>query len=450
MFYFVLLSWVESSQIGKNLPKGSCHMANIINYNEFSRLRHQTGLPPEDLAEKLGVSIRTLARYEKGESRPRPPVLESLKNIARQSANLKPAPAFTFIDLFAGIGGLRRGFDTIGGKCVFTSEWNKYAQQTYLANFPDGDDHVMTGDITKVDAADIPQHDVLLAGFPCQPFSIAGVSKKNALGRKHGFSCEAQGTLFFDVARIIAHHRPRAFLLENVKNLVNHDRGRTFRVIHDTLKNDLGYHLQWKVIDAKCLVPQHRERIFIAGFLEKNNFSFDNLELPNPLHGPKLGSILHPEDGSEQPEGHFTKGRKAAVAEKYTLTDHLWQYLRDYAEKHRKKGNGFGFGLFGPDAIARTLSARYYKDGSEILIKQGRRNPRRLTPRECARLMGFDKPGESLFRIVVSDTQAYKQFGNAVVVPVVEAVARHMAPWISENDEALEDHAGEEVTRLYG
>lgn len=424
-------------------------MTDLLDYNEFSRLRQQTGLPTEHLVKKLGVSARTLARYESGETRPRPPVLESLKNLACQSAYIKPNPPFTFVDLFAGIGGLRRGFDAIGGKCIFTSEWNKYAQQTYLANFQDGDDHTMAGDITKVQASDIPQHDVLLAGFPCQPFSIAGVSKKNALGRKHGFSCEAQGTLFFDVARIIAHHRPGAFLLENVKNLVNHDCGRTFKIIHDTLKNDLGYHLQWKVIDAKCLVPQHRERIFIAGFREKNGFSFDNLELPEPMCGPKLHSILHPEDGSEQQEGHFTKGRNAVVAEKYTLTDNLWQYLQDYAEKHRKKGNGFGYGLFGPDGIARTLSARYYKDGSEILIKQGRRNPRRLTPRECARLMGFDKSGESSFKIVVSDMQAYKQFGNAVVVPVVEAVARHMAPWILEGDEALQ-YAQTEMIKLYG
>jgi DNA (cytosine-5)-methyltransferase 1 len=425
-------------------------MTNLLDYNEFSRLRHQTGLPDEYLAQKLGISVRTLARYETGESNPRPPMLDSLRNLARQTASLSSGHNFTFIDLFAGIGGLRRGFDAIGGKCVFTSEWNKYAQQTYLANHHDVDNHLMAGDITKIAAQDVPEHDVLLAGFPCQPFSIAGVSKKNALGRKHGFSCEAQGTLFFDVARIIEHHRPRAFLLENVKNLVNHDKGRTFRVIHDVLKHDLGYHIQWKVIDAKCLVPQHRERIFIVGFREQTGFSFDDLDLPDPLHGPKLGSILHPEDASEQPEGHFTKGRKATVSERYTLTDHLWKYLQAYAEKHRLKGNGFGFGLFGRDGIARTLSARYYKDGSEILITQGsKRNPRRLTPRECARLMGFDKPGQSSFRIVVSDTQAYKQFGNAVVVPVVEAVARHMAPWILEGDEAAQ-YAQREMIQLYG
>ena len=422
-------------------------MVDIVEGSEFSRLRRQAALADEDLARRLGVSVRTLARYETGESRPRPPVLEILKNLVNSPPCPSSVAGFSFIDLFAGIGGLRRGFDAIGGKCVFTSEWNKYAQQTYLANFHDGDDHVIAGDITEIDEAAIPAHDVLLAGFPCQPFSIAGVSKKNALGRKHGFSCESQGTLFFDVARIIEHHRPRAFLLENVKNLVNHDRGRTFRVIYETLKNDLGYHhLYWKVIDAKGFVPQHRERIFIAGFREETGFSFDDFDLPDPMNGPTLRSILHPEDGSEQPEGHFTKGARAAVSEKYTLTDHLWKYLQDYAEKHRLKGNGFGFGLFGPEDIARTLSARYYKDGSEILIKQRRRNPRRLTPRECARLMGFDKPGESLFRIVVSDTQAYKQFGNAVVVPVVEAIARHMAPWITgaqaEQEEAKAEAHG--------
>jgi DNA (cytosine-5)-methyltransferase 1 len=349
----------------------------------------------------------------------------------------RPAGSFRFIDLFAGIGGLRRGFDALGGQCVFTSEWNIYAQKTYLANYHDGEDHIMAGDITAIDAADIPQHDVLLAGFPCQPFSIAGVSKKNALGRKHGFACEAQGTLFFDVARIIGYHRPRAFLLENVKNLVNHDKGNTFRVIQETLKNELGYTIHFRIIDAKSFVPQHRERIFIVGFRDDNDFSFDSLKLPDPLNGPRLKTILHPEDGSEQPEGHFTEGSDAVVAKRYTLTEHLWKYLQGYAEKHRAAGNGFGFGLCGHEDVARTLSARYYKDGSEILIRQdGGRDPRRLTPRECARLMGFDRPRESLFKIPVSDTQAYRQFGNAVVVPAAAAVARHMAPYLVEDKTA--------------
>ena len=338
--------------------------------------------------------------------------------------------SFRFIDLFAGIGGLRIGFDAIGGKCVYTSEWNPYAQLTYRANFHDEPDHVMAGDITKVDAGDIPEHDVLLAGFPCQPFSIAGVSKKNALGMEHGFRCETQGTLFFDVARIIEHHRPKAFLLENVKNLVNHDKGRTFCVIRDTLKDELGYHLSWRVINAQRYVPQHRERIFIVGFREPNSFSLENMELPDPENAPSLKAILHTEDGAEIPDAHYISAKTGRVAPKYTLTDHLWSYLQEYARRHRARGNGFGYGLFGPDDVARTLSARYYKDGSEILIRQESNNPRRLTPRECARLMGFDEPSEISFKIPVSDMQAYKQFGNAVVVPVANAVAEHMASWI--------------------
>lgn len=337
--------------------------------------------------------------------------------------------SFKFIDLFAGIGGLRRGFESVGGTCVFTSEWNPYSQRTYRANFPD--DHEIAGDITKVNAGDIPLHDVLLAGFPCQPFSIAGVSKKNALGRPHGFRCETQGTLFFDVARIIEHHRPKAFLLENVKNLIAHDGGRTFRTICSTLRDELGYCIDWRVIDARSFVPQHRERIFIAGFRHDTGFSFDDFSVPAARLEPKLDAILHREDGSEPPEAPFTEGADARVSARYTLTTHMWDYLQRYAEKHRAKGNGFGFGLFGRDDVARTLSARYYKDGSEILIRQRGKRPRRLTPRECARLMGFDRPGHPPMRIVVSDTQAYKQFGNAVVVPVVEAVAKLMAPHIA-------------------
>ena len=393
---------------------------------EFSRLRQQAGVSVEKLADLVGFSSRTVYRWENGKAEPRKAAL-SLLHVLAQKPVQDASSTFKFIDLFAGIGGLRRGFESIGGECVFTSEWNAYAQKTYRANYHCADIH---GDITKLPAEEIPSHDVLLAGFPCQPFSIAGVSKKNALGHAHGFRCESQGTLFFDVARIIEHHRPSAFLLENVKNLVNHDRGNTFRVIHDTLKNDLGYQLHWKVIDAKCFVPQHRERIFIVGFREQNDFTFKNLVLPPALEGPRLRSILHPEDGSEKPEHHYTTGPDARVSPRYTLTDHLWRYLRDYADKHRSAGNGFGFGLFGPDDVARTLSARYYKDGSEILIQQNGANPRRLTPRECARLMGFDETREPTFKIPVSDTQAYKQFGNSVVVPVVKAVARHMAPFI--------------------
>ena len=392
----------------------------------FSRLRQEAGLTPQEAADRTGYALRTIYRWEKGETSPRKAAVECLKSIVRHKTG--SGGRFRFIDLFAGIGGLRRGFDAIGGKCVFTSEWDRFCQETYLANHDC--DHEIAGDITKVSASDIPAHDVLLAGFPCQPFSIAGVSKKNALNKPHGFRCDAQGTLFFDVARIIEHHRPRAFLLENVKNLVNHDRGRTFRIIHETLTEELGYHVHCKVIDARAFVPQHRERIFLAGFRESADFSFDNLDIPDPATGPRLGSILHPQDGSEKVEARFTVGKKGKVLPRYTLSDHLWNYLRAYAEKHRQKGNGFGFGLFGPRDVTRTLSARYFKDGSEILIRQAGKNPRRLTPRECARLMGFDRPGEQTFRIPVSDAQAYRQFGNAVVVPVVEAIAQLMESWI--------------------
>jgi DNA (cytosine-5)-methyltransferase 1 len=400
-----------------------------MNDEKFSALREKSGLSIQDVAEMTGYTQRTVYRWENGEVQPRKAVLDQVGRIARLDSgqHVHEKGGFTFIDLFAGIGGMRMGFEAVGGRCVFTSEWNQFARKTYLANFDC--DHSIAGDITKVDEREIPAHDLLLAGFPCQPFSIAGVSKKNALGREHGFRDKTQGTLFFDVARIIACHKPAAFLLENVKNLVSHDKGTTFRIIRETLE-ELGYSLDWKVIDAKGFVPQHRERIFIAGFREETGFSFSEMDIPAANTGPLLGDILHPEDGSEEPETPYTIGDQAMVNEKYTLTPRLWEYLQEYAEKHRQKGNGFGFGLCGPKDVARTLSARYYKDGSEILIKQDDRGPRRLTPRECARLMGFDGAGEPQFEIPVSDTQAYRQFGNAVVVPVVKAVARHMRPWI--------------------
>jgi DNA (cytosine-5)-methyltransferase 1 len=397
--------------------------------SEFSRLREKAGLTVQEAAEKLGYTERQIYRWENGENEPRKAVLETLRAIRSVKPAAKSESAFTFIDLFAGIGGLRRGFETIGGRCIYTSEWDRFCQQTYRANFPH-DDHEIAGDITKVSENEVPDHDLLLAGFPCQPFSIAGVSKKNALKRAHGFACEAQGTLFFDVARIIKAKRPKAIVLENVKNLVNHDRGRTFEVIRGVLEDELGYTIDCRVIDAKSWVPQHRERIFIVGFRKDVGFSFDDMKIPDPMNGPKLESILHTEDGTEPPEKPFTMGNIGRVNDKYTLSDHLWGYLQDYAERHRKKGNGFGFGLFGPDGVARTLSARYYKDGSEILIKRADGTPRRLTPRECARLMGFDGPGESNFRIPVSDTQAYKQFGNSVAVPAVAAVAEFLKPYL--------------------
>lgn len=374
------------------------------------------------LAEKLSVTARTISRWEKRQSQIPLFVEPALREILQMDPIRSDGPtSFTFIDLFAGIGGMRSGFETAGGRCVFTSEWNPWAQKTYRENF--GNEEI-AGDITLVNEYEIPDHDVLVAGFPCQPFSIAGVSKKNALGRPHGFECETQGTLFFDVERIIAAKRPKVFLLENVKNLLSHDRGNTFRVIYQTLTKKLGYHVEYRVIDGQHFVPQHRERILIAGFKEETGFSFDDLPLPD--RGPRMREILHPEDGSEAPEGEFTQGAKAKVNPKYVLSDKLWQYLQAYAEKHRKAGNGFGFGMVDKGDIARTLSARYYKDGSEILVKRGKKNPRRLTPRECARLMGFPKE----FRIPVSDTQAYKQFGNSVVVPVIEAVALHLKPHI--------------------
>lgn len=388
----------------------------------------RTRFTQKQLAEILEVDVRTIRRWEVRENDPpaylsdaiRLRILPLVDDATNENA------AFRFIDLFAGIGGIRLGFEAQGGKCVLTSEWNKFAQKTYLANFPETTNHTFIGDITKVDERDVPDHEILLAGFPCQPFSIAGVSKKNALGRPHGFECTTQGTLFFDVARIIAEKRPKAFLLENVKNLLSHDKGNTFKIILQTLQDELGYEVHYKVIDGQHFVPQHRERILIVGFNGKTEFTWNDLSLPRK-DSIKLSSILHPQDGTESAEEPYTTGEEAKVNSKYTLTPKLWKYLQDYAEKHRQAGNGFGFGLVGGDDIARTLSARYYKDGSEILVSQGKRKrPRRLTPRECARLMGFPDS----FIIPVSDTQAYRQFGNSVVMPVMKEVARIMVPHV--------------------
>lgn len=347
-------------------------------------------------------------------------------------------PRFRFIDLFAGIGGIRMGFEANGGECVFTSEWNKFSKQTYLENY--GDNHPFVGDIVPFAADEIPDHDVLVGGFPCQPFSIAGVSKKNSLGRLHGFEDVTQGTLFFDVARIIATKRPKAFMLENVKNLVSHDKGNTFKIILQTLKEELGYEVHYKVIDGQHFTPQHRERIIIVGFREKTGFSWDDLTLPTD--GPRLASILHKTDGTEPllawDGDRFFDHKKKIVLPKYTLTPNLWAYLQKYAAKHKAAGNGFGFGMAFPDSVTRTLSARYHKDGSEILVNQGpRKRPRRLTPRECARLMGFP----DTFKIPVSDTQAYRQFGNSVVMPVMQEVARIMIPHIRSMIEHERDTA---------
>jgi DNA (cytosine-5)-methyltransferase 1 len=406
----------------------------------------------------------TVNRWVKGKASPRLTYREykHLESLLPTKPSYKPS--FTFIDLFAGIGGIRKGFEAVGGECVFTSEWNEYAVRTYKANhYCDPARHRFNKDIRSVTLSDrpevsekdaythidteIPDHDVLLAGFPCQPFSLAGVSKKNSLGRKHGFECETQGTLFFDVARIIAAKKPAAFLLENVKNLKSHDKGTTFRIICEAL-DELGYEVadvnapkgaDPKVIDAKHFVPQHRERIVLVGFRRDlgvhNGFTLKDIHKLIPNKRPSFGDILDKD-----------------VDSKYILTPKLWDYLYRYAEKHRQKGNGFGFGLTRSDDVARTLSARYHKDGSEILVDRGfvagldfhselnqMNRPRRLTPHECSRLMGFDKPGESKFVIPVSDTQAYRQFGNSVAVPVFEAVAKLMKDRIIEAKERKSD-----------
>ena len=319
---------------------------------------------------------------------------------------------FTFIDLFAGIGGMRIAFEQQKGVCVFSSEWDEYAKKTYFANFG----VLPQGDITQIAADDVPNHDILVAGFPCQPFSIAGVSKKNSLGKATGFQDKTQGTLFFDVCRIIEAKRPKAFLLENVKNLKSHDKGNTWRVIQESLEQ-LDYKIFVQVIDGQGFVPQHRERIFIVGFDKKRYMGDDiqfNFNLKKPDKAPVLSDILDQE-----------------VPDKYTLTDKLWEYLQNYAKKHKEKGNGFGYGMPDLNGVTRTLSARYYKDGSEILIKQpNNKNPRRLTPRECARLQGYPES----FKIPVSDTRAYKQFGNSVVVPLVTAIAQNIVATVEQLD----------------
>lgn len=330
--------------------------------------------------------------------------------LTREMRDVQPEADFTFIDLFAGIGGMRLAYEQAGGHCVYSNEWNKYSQQTYFANFGEQPD----GDITKVDENSIPDHDILVAGFPCQPFSIAGVSKKQSLGRATGFEDKTQGTLFFDICRILKAKRPKTFMLENVKNLKGHDRGRTFKVITEALE-ELDYEVFHAVLDGQNYVPQHRERILIVGFDRKRygrdiGFRF-SIAPVNPK--PAIKAIL-----------------ETKVDDKYTLTDKLWTYLQNYAAKHRAAGNGFGYGIADPKGVSRTLSARYYKDGSEILIEQRGKNPRRLTPRECARLQGF--PDD--FIIPVSDTQAYKQFGNSVVVPLMANVAQLVVDKMKELD----------------
>ncbi|UZA80998.1 DNA (cytosine-5-)-methyltransferase [Pseudomonas syringae] len=442
----------ESSQMSQPVSFSDPHPAQDMDLLRRLLEIYDQGQLAAKLNEIGSLHCReTVNRWVKGKSTPRLTYNEykHLESLLPKPPTYKPS--FTFIDLFAGIGGIRKGFEAIGGECVFTSEWNTHAVRTYKANhYCDPKRHKFNQDIRTVTLSDkpeisdeeayrhidreIPDHDVLLAGFPCQPFSLAGVSKKNSLGRKHGFECETQGTLFFDVARIIAAKRPSAFLLENVKNLKSHDKGNTFRIICEAL-DELGYEVadvnapkgsDPKVIDAKHFVPQHRERIVLVGFRRDLNvhggFTLRDIEKLIPKHRPSFGDLLDKE-----------------VDSKYILTPKLWDYLYRYAEKHRQKGNGFGFGLTRPNDVARTLSARYHKDGSEILVDRGFvehldfnselnqiNRPRRLTPHECSRLMGFDRPGESKFVIPVSDTQAYRQFGNSVAVPVFEAVAKLM------------------------
>jgi DNA (cytosine-5)-methyltransferase 1 len=419
----------------------------------FAELREKAGLSVDEVSVAIGCSRSTVYRWERGDIQPKRVVLEKLDALLPEREN---TGSFRFIDLFAGIGAMRLGFESIGGTCVFTSEWDKYCRETYSRNFQLS--HDIAGDIRAVTPAEIPPFDLLLAGFPCQPFSIAGVSKKNSLGRPHGFQDETQGNLFFKIHEILQAHRPAAFVLENVRNLVSHDRGITFEVIHRLLTNNepprtmtskrdaedttkiedlvqrfgaLGYKVSYRVIDAKGWVPQHRERVFIVGFREDVGFDLNSMPVRDPALGPRLRSILHSFLPDEAPDGEYFLADNR-VNPKYQLSPSLWTYLQAYAQSHRERGNGFGFGLVGPDDVSRTLSARYYKDGSEILVRQeGTNIPRRLTPRECARLMGFRKLDGAEWEIPVSDTQAYKQFGNAAVVPVVEHIARYMAPTLN-------------------
>lgn len=322
---------------------------------------------------------------------------------------------FTFIDLFAGIGGFRIAFQNAGGKCIFSCEWDKYAKQTYAHNYGE----VPYGDIRKIPKDMIPEHDVLCAGFPCQPFSLAGVSKKNSLGRKHGFEDETQGTLFFEIKEILRLKRPKAFMLENVKNLLSHDKGRTFEIIRRSLEDELGYIVNWKIVDGANWVPQHRERLYIIGFdpqqvpITKEKITIP--ERPGKTYKyPKLSGIVKP----------FLEG--------YTLGPGTWETLERHKAHHAEAGNGFGYGLhtwpLRDDEVTRTISARYHKDGAEILIEQPGDRPRRLSVEEAMQLQGFHP---STFHFPVSNTQAYHQIGNSVVVPAIEASARFIASIIS-------------------
>lgn len=400
-------------------------------YSRAFLLRNAARMSVDDAARKLGVSSATIRNWEKsGSPGPKTGMLIALEALANDAGILRAAPeksTFKFIDLFAGIGGLRQAFQSAGGQCVFTSEWNKFAIQTYVSNF--GCCHPIVGDITDVAAENVPDHDILLAGFHCQPFSLAGVSKKNSLGRKHGFEDETQGTLFFDVARIISEKKPSAFVLENVKNLISHDKGNTFKVIMKTLEESLGYRVTYKVMDSRPWVPQKRERIVIVGVRGGHSFNFDTVAVPE--QGPRMGSILHDPENPETWDEVYAPGGNVDA---FALTDNLWKYLQDYAAKHAEKGNGFGYGLVSADSVSRTISARYHKDGSEILVARDNGNPRRLTPRECARLMGIDNPSVPPLHIPVSNSQSWKQFGNSVVTPMFGAVAKALVSHLRIDD----------------
>ena len=372
----------------------------VVKSTQIKNKRKELGLTVKEFADAIGLGRsgdKELRAWENGESVPSENELLKILTFASERPYFcNQGNRFTYIDLFAGIGGIRIPFQELGGKCVFSSEWDIFAQKTYAINFGE----VPQGDITTIHACDIPDFDILLGGFPCQPFSQAGLHK--------GFS-DTRGTLFFDIERIIKAKRPKAFLLENVKQLKGHDKGNTFKVIMEHLKA-LEYDVYAEVLRAGDFgVPQNRERIYIVGF-DKQLWTSDSLNFHFPIP-PKtktrVGDILQCE-----------------VDEKYIISEKLWEGHQRRKAEHKKKGNGFGYTLFNADSeYTNTISARYYKDGSEILINQGdNRRPRRLTPRECARLQGF--PEE--FIIPVSDTRAYKQFGNSVAVPVIRAIAKEM------------------------
>lgn len=415
------------------------------NYAEIlSRKLESMGLNQRQFAEFLGLGDggeRTVGGWIRGEHIPSAAkwaLIEALPDNPPFKSPYRDNPSsagFTFIDLFAGIGGIRLPFQEAGGHCVFTSEWDKFAKRTYASNYGD----VPHGDITKINASEIPAHDVLLAGFPCQAFSQAG--------RRQGFM-DTRGTMFFEIQRILAYHRPKAFLLENVKQLRGHDQGRTLKTILAILRGEtvpeipadvpmsnearaslgsrLNYDVDFAVLAAKNFgVPQNRERVYIIGF-DKNQISkAQRKSLASEILGrlakktskTKLGDILN---------------KNKNVDLKYTISDRLWDGHQRRLEEHRHKGNGFGYSLFNRESpYCNTISARYYKDGSEILIDQTDvgRNPRKLTPRECARIQGFP---EAFVLDVVSDVQNYRQFGNSVAVPVIRAIANEMAPYVSE------------------